>query len=126
MFSRFLFVGRRRWNRRATDPRERYYVDRFGKKAWVAAIVILALCGADAVFTVYHLTGGATEANPIVAFMMAKMGIFWPVVKYLMTATGLFFLLIHKNFTLARVSTVVIVAMYGVLMFYHLSPFLGW
>jgi len=123
MFSRFLFFGRRRWNRRTSDLRERYYVDRFGRKAWVAVVVILLLCGADAAFTAYHLSQGATEANPVVDRLMEHTGDMWWILKYLITAAGLFFLLLHKNFTLARIATIVIVIMYGVLMIYHLSPF---
>ena len=123
MFSRFLFIGRRRWNRRTEDPKKRYYVDRFGRKAWAAVAVILLLCGADAAFTAYHLSQGATEANPVVAWMMDDLGMLWPIAKYLITAAGLFFLLVHKNFTLARIATIFIVVMYGTLMIYHLSPF---
>ncbi len=126
MFSKYLLMGRRRWNRRSSDPKECYYVDRFGKKAWLAVIMILVLCGADAAFTIYHLENNdATEVNPIIAMLMEIEGnTWWIVIKYAVTATGLFILLVHKNFTLARIATIVIVVMYGVLIAYHLLPIL--
>ena len=124
MFSRFLFAGKRRWNRREADPKSRYYVDRFGGKAWAAVIIILALCGADSFFTWYHINhSGATEANPAMDWLMRNTGDVWWIVKYLVTVVALFFLFLHKNFMLARVSTIIIVLMYIILMAYHLSPF---
>ncbi len=125
MVSKYLFKGRRRWNRRLSDPKERYYVDRFGKKAWVAVITILVLCGLDAGFTMYHIDKGYTEANPLLDMLMGIPGdLCWIIIKYFITALGLLILLVHKNFTLARIATIVIVIMYCLLIFWHLSPFL--
>ena len=126
MFGKYLFKGRRRWNRRLSDPKERYYVDRFGKKAWLAVITILVLCGADAGLTIFHIGyRGATEINPFINMLMGIPGdLCWITIKYLITAAGLLILLIHKNFTLARIATIAIVVMYSLLIFWHLSPFL--
>lgn len=122
LFSRHMFFGRRRWNRRATDPRLNYYVDRYSIRAYAAVIVILFLCAADAAFTIYHLNRGASEVNPIMRFTLSFGNLHFIIIKYALTASGLFVLLTHKNFAIARFSTVVIIGMYCLLLAYHLSP----
>lgn len=122
-FSKYMFIGRRRVNRRKTDPQYGYYVDRYSLRAVLAMLVILALCGIDAFFTIYHLRRGATEVNPIMDFAQSLGTLQFIIIKYALTLVGIFFLLPHKNFRGARFATIALIAMYLALIAYHLSPF---
>lgn len=122
LFSKYMFIGRRRRNRRETDPRYGYYVDRYGARSVLAMLIIIVLCAADAVFTIYHLRRGATEINPLMNFALSLGTLYFLVFKYALTGVGIFFLLTHKNFITARVATVTVIAMYCLLLAYHLYP----
>lgn len=121
-FSKYVFIGRRRKNRRATDPKFSYYVDRYGPRALAAMAVILALCAVDAYFTMYHLRRGATEVNPIMNFALSLGRWYFLMSKYALTLVGIFFLLPHKNFRIARIATIAMICMYAMLIAYHIYP----
>ncbi len=122
LLSRYVFFGNRRVSRRATDAQKNYYVDRYSARAYGAVVAILLLCAADAAFTIYHLNRGATEVNPIMNFALSFGTLHFLIIKYVLTVAGLFVLLTHKNFIVARVATICIVSMYALLLAYHLCP----
>ena len=125
LISRYVFFGNRRVNRRATDAQKNYYVDRYSARAYGAVVAILLLCAADAVFTIYHLNRGATEVNPIMNFALSFGTLHFLIIKYVLTVAGLFVLLTHKNFIVARIATICITGMYALLLAYHLVPMTG-
>lgn len=122
LFSKYMFVGHRHKNRRKTDPKYDYYVDRYSMRSVLVMLIIIALCAADAAFTIYHLRRGATEINPLMNFALSLGTSYFLIFKYVLTSAGLFFLLTHKNFFLARLATMTIIAMYSLLLAYHLYP----
>jgi hypothetical protein len=123
LFSKYMFVGRRRQNRRKADPKYGYYVDRYSLRSVLAMFMIILLCAADAVFTIYHLNRGATEINPLMNFALSLGTPYFIIFKYALTSVGVFFLLTHKNFFFARAATITVVVMYFMLLAYHLYPF---
>ena len=125
LFSRYMFFGRRRGNRRVTDSQSNYYVDRYSARSYGAVIAILLLCAADAALTIYHLNRGATEVNPIMDFALSFGTVHFLIIKYILTVAGLFVLLTHKNFVVARIATIFIICMYALLLAYHLIPIAG-
>jgi len=117
-----MFFGRRRENRRETDPQANYYIDRYSARAYWAVALVMALCTADGLFTIFHLDRGAKEINPIMDFALSFGTLHFLIVKYAMTAAGLLVLLTHKNFFIARLATVVVTSLYTLLLAYHLYP----
>jgi hypothetical protein len=59
---------------------------------------ILILCFLDAYLTLLLLQVGGIELNPFMLFFIKKDVVLSMVVKYVMTASALIFILIHKNF----------------------------
>ena len=54
-FSRYMFWGRRKANRRTAEPLANYYVDRIGFKYWLVVFIIVFLCGIYAIWKLYKL-----------------------------------------------------------------------
>ena len=119
MFSRYLLFGRRRGGRRDGE-RERIYVDRPG--AWVtfAFLTVCLLSVADAYMTLYELSRGATEANPIMRAALDLGNGGFVLVKTLMTVLGAAFLGLHKTWRLGRVCLVIAVVGYLALTAWHM------
>jgi hypothetical protein len=118
MLSRFLLFGRRRGGRRAGET-DHIYVDRPG--GWVvaafAALTILSV--ADAWFTLYALSQGAEEANPIMLAALSLGTAGFVVVKTVVTLLGGAFLCLHKNWALGRVCLWFALAGYGAITAWH-------
>lgn len=67
MVSRYLFRGRRRSGRRASEQNGQY-VDRPQRRVLATCLVVLLLSIGDAYVTLRMLSAGASEANPLSAF----------------------------------------------------------
>lgn len=93
----YTFRGRRRKSRRI-DECHNYYVDRYNARYLALIIAILILCFLDAYFTLLLLQVGAIELNPFMLYFIRKDIVLSMVVKYVMTATALIIILVHKNF----------------------------
>jgi len=119
MFSRYLLFGRRRGGRRDGE-RERIYVDRVGPRVTVAFFAVTLLSLADAYLTLYELSRGATEANPIMRAALDLGNGGFVLVKTLMTVLGAAFLALHKTWPLGRACLAIAVVGYLALMGWHL------
>lgn len=100
------FVGalihRRRVDRRRDgDGDVAHYVDVHEPYLFYVAVGALLLCVADAFFTMTLINFyGSYELNPVMDyFIKADIKIFF-IVKFGLTASGIIFLVIHKNFRL--------------------------
>ena len=119
MVSRYLLSGRRRGGRRGNEA-SGIYVDRFtpaelGIAAWVALASVL-----DLVLTIVHLRAGGSEANPVLAWLLAEYGEWvFGAVKLSMTTFGALFLLLHARFPLARLGLLLGAAVYAALLIWH-------
>ena len=119
MFSRYLLFGRRRGGRRDGE-RERIYVDRPGPWVTTAFLAVCLLSVADAYLTLYELSRGATEANPIMRAALDLGNGGFVLVKTLMTVVGAAFLALHKTWPLGRVCLGIAVGGYLALTAWHM------
>ena len=124
----YTFRGRRRKSRRIEECHN-YYVDRYSVRYLVLIVAILILCFLDAYLTLLLLQIGAIELNPFMLYFIKKDIVLSMVVKYVMTATALIIILVHKNFRVfgglkVRYLIYVILALYsGLVLFEMMSCF---
>lgn len=84
------------WN--VVTTKEKLYTNTYESHYLVLILSILLLCILDAHFTLHLLQMGGVELNPIMIVLLEKNVALSLVLKYLITAAGLIFLLVHKNF----------------------------
>jgi hypothetical protein len=119
-------AGRRMGNRRASDHRQRYFVDRFSPLMLIFILMLVMASMVDAMLTVRLLQAGGTEINPLMDRLLDHGILPFVLGKYVLTVIGLPVLLIFKNFSLCgtrmRVGYLIplIVAMYLALIGYQL------
>jgi len=122
----FCWKGRRARNRRASEHRQQYFVDRF---SWLQLVWILSLLGftvVDGMLTLQLLNDGYQEVNPLMDYLLGKGMLPFLLGKYTLTAAGLPLLLIFKNYYLFgtgfRVGYLipVFVILYAILLGYQL------
>lgn len=119
MFSRYTFVGRRRRNRRGSDPRWRYYVDWIDGRYRAGLIAVVLFILMDAFSTLHIIAQGGGEANPLMAWMLER-GDGWFVLTKVFTAIiGFLLLAVHRFFPIARALAVLLLAAYGGIVLYH-------
>jgi hypothetical protein len=119
MMSRYTIVGRRRRNRRLSDPQASYYVDWIGGGYLWALVGVLVLIAIDTFSTLYIISNGGGEANPIMRWMLELSPISFALVK-LASAVGAFLLMaVHRFFPVARALVTLLLAAYGLLVCYH-------
>ena len=123
LFNRYLLRGRRIGHRRSEDLKQNVYVDRFETIEWGAIFLLLFLCTADALLTIYYLSSGAQEFNPILNGFYQYGGPAWFIaIKFGLTLPGIVILFIHIKTPLAQKGIKLLVVIYSVLMAYQLSP----
>jgi hypothetical protein len=96
-WSRYSLIGRRKKARRAEEDKN-YYVDRYESHYFLLITLILILCVLDAYFTLKFLEVGGKELNLLMLKLIDKDPSLAMVFKYVCTALGITFILIHKNF----------------------------
>jgi len=102
-FSLASFRGTRRIIRREEDRSVHYYVDLYDLDEVMIFILILILTVADAFLTLVLVGGGAAaELNYVMDYYLRLGPIPFVLVKYLLTAVGLVWLLLSKNYPLFR------------------------
>jgi len=95
--SRYTLAGRRRAARRTSEGAD-YYVDKFESRyLWMIAL-ILVLCVLDGGLSVRIRLWGGSEINRLAAGLLVSQPILLLAIKLGLTAVGLAFLLLHKNF----------------------------
>ena len=119
MFSRYTLFGRRRRNRRDTDPSKRYYIDRIDGRYLKALIAVLTFIVVDAFSTLHIIQNGGGEANPLMAWVLER-GTGWFVTLKICTAlTGFLLLAVHRFFPVARWLATLLLLSYGGIVLYH-------
>lgn len=100
-FAGSVIYRRRVVRRREGDGEMAHYVDVHEPYLFFVAVGALLLCVADAFFTMTLINfHGSTELNPVMDyFIKTDIKIFF-VVKFGLTALGIMFLVMHKNFRL--------------------------
>jgi hypothetical protein len=92
---------RRREGRRTCDH-HRPIVDWHAPELLASAILVLILCVADALLTLKLLTGGAIEANPVMALLVYGDAQRFAIAKLAMTGIGVLALVAVARFRVFR------------------------
>ena len=120
MLSRYLFRGKRRQSRRATEGATTY-VDRPGPWIITAFVSIVGLSLLDALFTLDLLSQGAEEANPVMRAALHLGDRAFVLIKSFVTIVAAGFLCLHKNWPLGRLCLSLALLGYSGLLLYHLN-----
>ncbi|MBP6875693.1 MAG: hypothetical protein KBD56_06445 [Candidatus Eisenbacteria bacterium] len=119
MLSRYTLFGRRRGNRRNDDPQSCYYVDRSSGAFHVAIVAMLVFIAADTASTLYIISQGGIEVNPLMRWLL-QMGSSWFIAAKVASGfIGFLILAVHCKFPTARILGALLVTVYLVLAFYH-------
>jgi hypothetical protein len=113
-------MRRRKSGRRAGETRD-IYVDAFQTSEVILLIGIFVLNIFDALFTLIWLQRGGAEANPFMDWLIQQGDHVFLVQKCIVVGLWLVFLLVHKNFRLARWGMWSMAGVYGVLILYHFA-----
>jgi hypothetical protein len=125
--SKYTFVGKRKAARRKNEM-ENYYVDQYEKKYIVLFGFVLIFSIFDTLLSLEIVELGGNEINPILGSLMNKNVVLALTIKYLVTATAILIILIHKNFRILKiikVSSVItmIFIIYFVVFVYECSSY---
>ena len=100
IFCRHWLTGSRKAVRREPDRQKSYQIDTYGPKTLSAILIIITLSILDALFSLFLISHGATEINPIMAYFLDMGPSVFIAVKYVMTAVCLILILAVRNFYL--------------------------
>jgi hypothetical protein len=99
-----VFLRRRANPRRTEDSNSAQYVDLHEPRLFFVAVGALLLCVADAFFTMMLLDFyGSYELNPVMNHFIQQDFHQFFFVKFGLTAFGILFLVLHKNFRILNV-----------------------
>jgi hypothetical protein len=128
-FSLASIRGFRKTIRRNEDRKIHYYVDLYGPDEGLLFIFILILSVADAFLTLELVGSGMQELNSVMAYYLRLGPLPFVLIKYLLTAIGLIFLFIHKNYAIfcrqisVKAIMIAVAVMYTALITYELLLF---
>ncbi len=118
-FSRYtLLGGQRRARRRDEDPAH-FYVDRLGSELWLVLLSIFLFQVLDAFLTLGHLRRGGIELNPLMSQLIHRNEDLFLTVKLGVSAVGLGFLGIHKNFPMVKPGLAILFALFLCVVGWH-------
>jgi hypothetical protein len=95
-------TGRRKAPRRGEDRAGNYFVDRFDAVTLAMIVGLLGLTITDGVLTIELLDRNSEEINPLMAHLLGRGHHAFLAGKYILTAAGLPFLVVFKNYRLFR------------------------
>jgi hypothetical protein len=91
-------AGRRGSVRRRAERGGAYFLDRFDALTLAIIVGLLGLTLVDGVLTVELLDVNSEELNPLMSHLLARGHLTFFLGKYVLTAAGLPFLLVYKNY----------------------------
>jgi magnesium-transporting ATPase (P-type) len=100
-----LFKQRRRLIRRDLD-RINSYIDWYGPWPFLASVVIIVLCFADALLTMILLNNGAKEMNILMDLLIKHDVRTFAITKMAITSVAIIVLVMHFNFRFYRIIAV--------------------
>ncbi len=92
--------GRRTRVRRAFECQGPFFVDRFDPFILTLTVGVLVLCLVDGLLTIELLDRNSEEINPIMRLLLSRGHLSFLMGKYVLTAAGLPFLVVYKNWPL--------------------------
>ena len=92
--------GRRSKVRRALEREGPFFVDRFDLLVLTLTLGVLVLCLMDGLLTIELLDLNGEEINPVMRLLLRRGDLCFLMGKYVLTAAGLPFLVVYKNWPL--------------------------
>jgi hypothetical protein len=117
--SRFTLRGNRRRIRRAEDLARGRYVDRADGPYLGGIVTLVALIVLDAVSTLFILSRGGTEENPLMASLLARGTGRFLLVKIGPLPIAFLLLSVARYFGWTRWALTAMILVYGALAAYH-------
>jgi len=96
----FRLSGRRTRVRRALEREGPFFVDRFDPLILTLTVGVLVLCLIDGLLTIELLDLNSEEINPVMRLLLRRGYLSFLMGKYVLTAAGLPFLVVYKNWPL--------------------------
>jgi hypothetical protein len=93
-----IFSGRRKTIRRDEDKGKFIVLDDHGLGIFALAIIILAFSALDGLFTLYLISSGAREINPLMSYLIDFNPRFYLAVKCIVTTVGIIILIVLRNY----------------------------
>ena len=93
-----IFGGRRKSIRRDEDKNKFIILDDHGLGIFAVAIIILAFSALDGLFTLYLISSGAKEINPLMSSLIDLNPRFYLAVKCIVTTIGIIILIVLRNY----------------------------
>ncbi|MFQ5560911.1 MAG: DUF5658 family protein [Nitrospinota bacterium] len=118
---RYFLEGRRLKRRRQADKKGLFYVDAIPVEFIVLTMGILVMSALDGFFTLFHISNGASELNPLMDTMLQVNERYFFVIKYSITSVGIFVLCVYNSFFPTRKILSVIFLLYFIVLLYHIS-----
>jgi len=118
--------GKRGFVRRKEDRERHYYVDQYRAHLLLIFLATIALSLVDAFLTLELIACGASELNPVMDYCLQLGPLHFLAAKYILTASGLLFILVHKDYPLlsGRIKgmnvLVCVPVLYALLVFYEM------
>jgi hypothetical protein len=94
----FRSTGRRIRVRRKADRQVSHFLDQFDAFTLAVIVAVLGLTLVDGVLTIELLDTNSEEYNPLMGHLLTRGQAAFFVAKYLLTAMGLTFFLVYKNY----------------------------
>ncbi|MFH0945207.1 MAG: DUF5658 family protein [Planctomycetota bacterium] len=120
MLSRYSFLGGRRRSLRRQQEREGAFVDLYSRRLSLLLLTFFSLTVFDSVATLLYLRKGGEELNPVANWMIEQGDLSFVIMKGVLTALCVMFVLLHKNFRYARYAIGVGFSFYFALAIYHI------
>ena len=92
--------GKRSMVRRELDREGSFFVDRFDPLILILTVGVLVLCLIDGLLTIELLDLNSEEINPVMRLLLRRGHFPFLMGKYVLTAAGLPFLVVYKNWPL--------------------------
>jgi hypothetical protein len=111
------------------DPMDRHFMNRYGLDDVLIFVFILVCSVADAFLTLELVRGGMSEMNTVMNYYLQLGPLPFVLVKYSLTAVGLLWLIIYRNyfffFGRVRVKAIMVTLaiMYCALLTYEVAHF---
>ena len=113
---------RRKTIRRLEDRRHQPRCDQYGLLVLLLSLTIILLCVGDSLYTLMHVSQGATELNPLMDQLLGQDPLLFYVVKLLLTSLGVLLLVLYSNHPMAVFALGNVAVLYGAVLSYQLFP----
>ena len=102
LFSKYWLSGQRGEPRRKEDRERSYYIDRHSKKILIPILLVIALSILDAMLTLYLISHGAAEINPVMKYFLNHGPlVFWSA-KYFLTCGAIVIIFVNEKVLLFK------------------------